>query len=257
MKKIFLTILTAAISATSFAQTNATNWTATDCSGASHTLFDELNSGKIIVFTWVMPCGSCISGAKAAYNAVQTFAASHPGKVVFYLADDLGDDNCAALTSWINTNSIGNTSNMTVFGNSGIAINENNFGGSGMPHTVVMGGTDHKIYYNKKNAATNDQSGIESAVNSAISAVGIQQVNSDMQFAISPNPVTDVVSIATKTGVSKVVITSLTGTAMREESYNGSKTNVSISLNGLAAGVYTITVTDRDGQTGIRKIVKE
>lgn len=124
MKKsiVTLALLVSGSLATS-AQTTATDFTATDCSGNVHTLFSDLNSGKIVVMVWVMPCGSCISDAKAAYDAVQTFATSHPGKVLYYLADDFGDSNCATLTSWANSYGIG-AANRAIFSNSGNTIDE-------------------------------------------------------------------------------------------------------------------------------------
>src|ERR1043165_5686641 len=86
------------------AQTTATNFTATDCNATSHTLFTELDAGKIVVLVWVMPCAACISDAKAAFDAVGSFASSNPGKVVFYLSDDIGDAGCSTLNSWASTN---------------------------------------------------------------------------------------------------------------------------------------------------------
>jgi len=83
------------------AQTNASNWTATDCSGSTHTLFTELDNRKIVVMAWVMPCASCIDGAKAAYNAVQAFNATSAGSAVLYVIDDMGDNDCVSLNNWV------------------------------------------------------------------------------------------------------------------------------------------------------------
>ena len=113
------------------------------------------------------------------------------------------------MNTWITSNSIGTLSNMTVFSNSGNVIKESDFGGSGMPHVVVMGGTDHKIYYNKKNSATNDLSGITAAVNSALKATGISNITNNISFSASPNPATNTISINYPKAVKSISITAL------------------------------------------------
>ncbi len=259
MKKLLITasLLLATFGMTN-AQTTATNFTAQDCSSTNRTLFTELNNGKIVVLVWVMPCGSCINGAKAAYNAAQSFATSNPGKVLYYLADDLGDATCSDLSTWITSNSIGNVSNMTLFSNAGNVIKESDFGGTGMPHVVVVGGTDHKIYYNKKNNATNDQAGITTAISSAISGTtGISSVTNEVKFSVSPNPANETMTITSTKAIEKIVVLSLTGQVMKEETFANGKVNPSIALSGISAGIYTVKVTDISGKSGIQKIVKE
>lgn len=257
MKKIFISAILAVAATSLNAQTTATNWTAQDCNGTSHTLFNELDNGKVIVFVWVMPCNSCVLGAKAAYNAAQSFATSNPGKVVYYLSDDLGDDNCSALNTWISANNIGNTANMTVFGNSGNTINESDFGGSGMPHVIVMGGTDHKIYYNQRNSAANDQTGIQAAINNAIGALNIAEAKPVFSFGIAPNPAKDVVMVKAQKAITGIIITSVDGRVVKKVDYSNAKTNPSININGVPAGTYVIKATDVDGATGVNKLVVE
>lgn len=256
MKKIF-TAAALLIAAIANAQTTATNWTATDCNSQSHTLFNDLDNGKIVVMVWVMPCGSCISGATAAYNAAQSFATSNPGKVIYYLADDLGDITCASLTSWITSNSIGSLSNMSVFDNAGNVIKESDFGGSGMPHVVVMGGTDHKIYFNKKAGATNDQAGITTAINSAITATNVNSVNAQNSFTISPNPVTDHIQVQSATAIKKVVITAANGQIIRTVSLAANTYNTSVAMDNVPAGIYMVQLTDAADKVTTQKIIKQ
>jgi hypothetical protein len=257
MKKI-LSSVALILSATAFvnAQTTATNWTAPDCSSTSHTLFNELDNGKVIVFVWVMPCGSCINPAKTAYTAVQSFATSNPGKVLYYLADDLGDASCATLSSWVTSNNIGSTSNMTIFSNAGNLISESNFGGTGMPHIVVMGGPNHQIFFNKLNSAANDAAGITTAINSAIAVTGINDLN-NIKFSVVPNPTTESFKINYSKELSKLSVISVTGQVIKEHSFSQGVMNPTIILNGIPAGVYSVKVTDVAGQTGIQKIIKD
>lgn len=258
MKKVIFTItlLLASLGVTT-AQTTATNFTAQDCNSVNHTLFNTLDSGKVVVMVWVMPCGSCVNGAKAAYNAAQSFATRKPGKVLYYIADDMGDASCSTLNTWITSNSIGSLANMTVFSNAGNVINENDFGGTGMPHVVVMGGTNHKIYYNTKNAATNDQVGITKAIDSVFAGLNVASLENNSRFSVSPNPVTTSFTINHSEPVKNITVTSVTGQLVKEETFSKGKMNPVINITGITAGVYTVKVTDANGQTGIQKIVKE
>jgi hypothetical protein len=88
MKKLILVFLVALFSYVANGQT-ATNFTCNDCTGVSHTLFDELDAGNVIVLCWVMPCGSCIGPTLTTYNVVQSFATSHPGRVKLYITYQL------------------------------------------------------------------------------------------------------------------------------------------------------------------------
>lgn len=252
MKKIFTSIALMLAAAISNAQTTATNFTATDCNGNSHTLFSELDSGKIIVLAWVMPCGMCVTGGDAAYNAVQTFATSNPGKVRYYLIDDAGNTSCSSLTSWATSNGI--PSPTAIFGNSGNIINESNYGGSGMPHIVVVGGTNHKIYFNEKSGSG---SGTQAAIQSAINAVGVKEVTNQITFSISPNPATNTFEVNYGKTISKIAILNISGQAVDEEVYTNGSVNPTVDLSKIAKGIYTVRVTDVDGNIGTQKLVKE
>ncbi len=195
MKKIYISLLTCLLPAiSSLAQTTATDFTATDCSSVSHNLFTELNAGKVVVLVWVDPCAACISDGIASYNAVQSFAASNPGKVLFWFSDDIGNTPCSSLSSWASTNSIG-PANMTTFGNVGVPIDEANYGGTGMPHVVVMGGSNHHIYYNQRNGS-NDGVAISNAITQALASTGVGTVtNKKSGLELYPNPCNGTINI--------------------------------------------------------------
>lgn len=176
-----------------YSQTNGTDFTATDCNGISHNLFSELNNGKVVVLVWVMPCGTCISDAIGAYDATKYFSTNYPGKVIYYLVDDFGNTNCSSLSSWASKNGIG--TDISIFSNAGIPISENAYGGSGMPHVVVLGGTDHKIFLNLKNGANNEiaiQNAIAEALNLTASSETSKEINN---IVLAPNIVKDKLNI--------------------------------------------------------------
>src|SRR5258705_1758845 len=102
MKKQLLTIILVVCSLFSFGQ--AVNFTCNDCSSTAHNLFTELDAGKVVVLDFIMPCSACIAPSLTAYNIVQSYASSNPGRVLDYLSDDVGTTSCTSLNSWANTN---------------------------------------------------------------------------------------------------------------------------------------------------------
>jgi len=167
-----------------FSQT-ATNFTCNDCSGGSHDLFTELDAGKVIVLCWVMPCSACIPASKTTYNVVTSYQTTNPDRVFYYLVDDFGDTPCSSLNSWANTNNISESTYSKRFVNT--AINMTDYGSTGMPKIVVIGGASHTVYYNVNSSviATN----LQTAIDNALAATsGIENNNSDL-FNVSLSPV--------------------------------------------------------------------
>lgn len=187
MKKLLLITSVLMIGAQVAQAQTATNFNCNDCSGTNHDLFSELNSGKVVVISWVMPCSSCIGPSLAAYNEVQSYA--NPN-VVFYLADDAANTSCTSLTSWANTN--GMTSCNAKFSNS--AVVESAYGPGGMPKIVVLGGASHTVYYNQNGGAIS-QTDIHNAIEAAITAnaAGVKENHdvNNFQLSLFPNPVKD------------------------------------------------------------------
>jgi len=183
MKKLTLFIFLSFISISIvFAQ--ATDFTTDDCNGMSHQLFSELDAGNVIVIAWVMPCGPCATDALPAYAAIDSFATSYPGRVHFYMADDYANTTCSSLMSWGNTN---NMPNSTFFSSSD--VNMSGYGTAGMPKVVVLGGSDHTIFYNQNGSLINFN-GAQSAISDALAAplVITEQQNSKLELISFPNP---------------------------------------------------------------------
>lgn len=183
MKKLyfFAAILSCCLG---FSQT-ASNFNCNDCSNNNHDLFADLDAGKVVVIIWVMPCVTCINGALTAQTEVQNALLTHPGRVLYYVADDNGNTNCTTLTNWANANGV----------TDGIIISDTKvsmapYGIAGMPKIIVIGGTDHKVFYNQ-NAPSITETGIKDAIASALSAVPtalIEPQKNDFSVKIYPNP---------------------------------------------------------------------
>jgi hypothetical protein len=222
MKKVLSLIsLTVLFSSLSFAQT-ATNFNCNDCASINHDLFSELDAGKIIVLTWVMPCSACIAPSLTASTTVQGYASSNPGVVKFYLADDYANTICSSLTGWATTNGLVTNA---VFSDASIDMLD--YGTAGMPKTVVLGGTSHTVYYNQN--GSNVMADLQTAINSALTA-GISEVNKNsvLGLKVFPNPVKN-------TGTLYYTLTASENVSMEIIDHLGQQVS-SVSIGKQAAG---------------------
>ena len=244
MKKYILkSLLVLFVANVSFAQT-ATDFTTNDCNGISHQLFTDLDAGNVIVIAWVMPCGPCETYSLPAYSAVQTFATSHPGRVHFYIADDFGTTACATLSNFANNMPVS-----TIFSSSD--VNMSDYGVYGMPKVVVLGGTDHTVYYNQNDSHITF-SGAQSAISDALSApLGIEQSVSN-KFAISsyPNPVNNVLNVThpnIQATIINFTIVDILGKVVlsieENSSYSTEKSIRSINVSTLKNGNYFLKIS--------------
>lgn len=191
MKKSILIILAIFFNGLfTIAQTTATDFTVTPCGGSIPLhLFAELDAGKVIVLAMVDPCSSCIGPSKSALTVVNSYATSNPGKVVYYLTDDVGNTPCTTLTSWGTTNGITGVPTLT-----SSSITQLNYGGAAMPKIVVLSGSNHKIYFSQDNGL--NSANLSAAINLAIAKTGIsEQQYADFQMSVFPNPANEKLSV--------------------------------------------------------------
>jgi len=251
MKKTLMIIL-AILTTLGFAhaQTTATNFTTNDCNGDPHNLFDSLDVGNVIVIAWVMPCLTCATYGLPAYSAVQTFATSHPGRVHFYMADDFGTTACATINNWATSN---NMPLSTTFSSSDISMSD--YGTNGMPKVVVLGGSDHHIYYNKNDDKINFP-GVQTAINDALSApLGIEQMGgNNFQLSSYPNPVNNILNVSYTKDQSETItfsIIDLLGKIVIQEK----ELTTSIDVSSLNNGNYFLKVTSETSSESIPFVV--
>lgn len=243
MKKILLSFLTLLVTSGMFSQT-ATNFHAYDCAGTDHDLFNELDAGKVVVICWVMPCAGCIGPALSGYTEVQNYDSSHPGRVLFYIADDYSNTSCSSVTTWAATNGMSGAD--AIF--SIPALDMDDYGGPGMPKTVVLGGTSHTIFFNENN--TLNVSNLNNAINAALTT-GIQEsATQDLQMSVSPNPSSGNgtnlrYSLTTNENVG-LVIYNMLGAKVKEFSFEKQIAGIhetKLSLEALNNGIYFMKLT--------------
>ncbi|MCF8370512.1 MAG: T9SS type A sorting domain-containing protein [Bacteroidales bacterium] len=191
MKRFILLVLSVLYTSLTFSQTVASDFSADDCNGISHSLYTEMDEGKVIVIAWVMPCFSCLAPALAAYTAVENFESSHPGQVKYYLVDDYANTSCSSLSSWANSNGLGESDAII----SSSSVNMSDYGIPGMPKIIVVGCSGHKVYYNMNYTAN----GIETAISEALSDcnfVSINDFDNSFNFSLFPNPSQDIITVS-------------------------------------------------------------
>ena len=251
MKTILLSTAFVLLSFCSSGQTTATNFTATDCNGVSHNLFNELDSGNVIILVWVMPCGGCVSAAQTASEIAESYAVSMPGRVRAYIADDYADASCATLNGWLNNNNI---DRVTSF--SDAAIDMSDYGADGMPKVVVLGGGySHGVYYNRDNQFANDSIDMHAAVDSALAdaTVIIGPVVPHMQFVLYPNPATDHAEMYVNSITPEelnIRIVNANGQLVQSFSYTTStgENLIRINIAEFAAGSYFVKLNPASGE---------
>lgn len=241
MKKIFFLLLAGFTFTNGSSQTTATNFTGNDCAGNPHDFFAELDAGKVIVLDWVMPCATCIGPSISAYNIAQGYQSSHPGRVLFYMVDDYANTSCSSLNGWATTNSMPNSVRFV-----NAAIDMLDYGSTGMPKIVVLGGTSHTIFYNANNSI--NTSTLTSAINSALAATtGIGENDNNIgSVALFPNPADSKTWISyslTNNSDVKADIYNLVGEKITSVSYGKQSTGpntISIDCSELSSGTYFV-----------------
>ncbi|MFZ4402114.1 MAG: T9SS type A sorting domain-containing protein [Bacteroidales bacterium] len=245
MKKIIFIIATVISSVLVTAQI-APNFNSNDCNGTNYDLYAQLDAGKVIVVCWVMPCSSCISGAKTSYNVVQSFQTSNPNKVFYYLCDDYGDTPCASINSWANSNSIPASASSLRFSNS--AISMSNYGSIGMPKITVIGGSSHSIFYNVNGTVVGTE--LQTAISNALNANGVEENdNITSEIKIFSNPVNSNLNLSFSIEIQSLVTIEMYDILGKKvysnaEKFNKGLNKMDINTNKLNNGIYFIKLSD-------------
>ena len=250
MKAIILIFVSQLFIGSLWAQT-AVNFNCNDCAGANHDLFSELDSGKVVLLCWVMPCGSCIGPSLTASNVVASFDSTYPGMVRMYLVDDYANTSCASLISW--NAGVGIKNNATFSHGS---IKMLNYGSEGMPKIVVVAGTDRRVFFNANNSVNGFvlQDSIQSALEHVI--LDIREPKGLVSgLRVFPNPAVETIQamfhLQRATDV-KITLTDLAGRTLYSIHYDGlapGEHSFPIETKQLNKGSYLLRVDDGSGET--------
>ena len=248
MKNIITGIMFCFFASFAIAQT-ATDFTANDCNGNSHHFFSELDSGKIIVLCWVMPCGSCTGPALTTYNVVQSYQVSYPDKVYYYLVDDYANTVCASLNTWANSSGIAQSTWSIRFCNSAIKMTD--YGANAMPKIVVVGSSNHTVFFTANN--TIDSESLQNGINAALASVGIEEVsNAISALLVSPNPAENTAEISFALADASNLtldIYNLNGQKVEEQElgfYEPSTHRIKLNVAHYATGMYIVRLNSEN-----------
>lgn len=237
-----------------FGQTTATDFTVNDCSGTSHHLFGELDAGKVVVIAFVDPCASCIAPSGTALGIVQSYASSNPGRVIYYLADDLANTSCSTLTSWGNTNGI---TGVPVFSTTAVSMND--YGSPAMPKIVVLAGPNHAVMFKQDNGL--NSTNFTNAINQGLVAGITEMDNADMNLNVYPAPATEFINVNFNLKENNKVrfdIYNVVGEVVKSVDFDNTsagnnKTKISVEL--LSSGIYFLKLTSGKSSDVIKFIV--
>lgn len=237
-------------SANYYSQSTATDFTSIDCDGNTHHLFSELENGKVIVIAWVMPCLPCGIPATSAYESVLSYQSSHPDRVKFYLVDDYANTSCDDLKAWATNNSMGSC---TTFSDPEIDMTD--YGPTGMPKIVVLGGENHEVFYNKNNS--NAAQGVASAIDQALSTTSINNRDNNIEVTFSPNPTSSVLNITYELNLASIInmdIFNMLGQKIDSDQINPRLFSGNYQLNTslFYEGTYFINISAK----GFSKVIK-
>jgi hypothetical protein len=250
MKRIGLLITGCMLSLASFGQTNATDASPVDCNGVTHNLFTDLDAGKIIVIGWTMPCATCAAPLLEVHNAVLNYLPTNPGVVEYWLTDDFANTNCSSIQGWAATNGINNA----IFFSSA-ELDMFDYGTTGMPKVVVVGCSDHKVYYNRNDNPTGAgvTGGVDQALLDIASACALGQKdleNAKFGLECFPNPASSKLNVTfTHESSDNLMIevynisVALFKTMALEKS-NSKKQEIQVNVEELIPGLYFLKLVD-------------
>jgi SprB repeat/Secretion system C-terminal sorting domain len=252
MKKffIFLLVLTAfRLTAQLPNGSTAPNWTMSDISGTSHTLYNYLNNGKVVVMdfsaAWCSNCwGYHNSGAlKNFQNAWGPATQNYKAQVFFIEAEANNTTGClygnagggTPFQACTGGSSTGNWVANTPYPIIDNASQNTPYQIVGFPRILMVCPTDKKVYnVGKLNQAELEAKALEHC---GVSLVAVAPIN---------YTVTQQKNIDCNGATTGAITLNVTGGAT-PYTYAWSNSKTTAAINNLAAGTYTCTITDNNG----------
>ena len=256
MKRTLLLSLSILFALATFSQTTATDFTVEDCSGNTVNLFSQLDEGKVVVIAWVMPWAACIGPALESYQVVQTYVTSNPGQVLYYMADDYANTACSSIKAWANNNSMGDAD--AYFSDAEVSMSD--YGTPGMPKVIVVGCSEHKVYYNKNYTASGigeaiDEALLEcNAINTSVAEIG----NNSFNINLFPNPAQNIVNVSYEMKESSLVTIDVinmmgeTAQMVSNSVQNAGTNELQFDTEPLKDGLYLLRIQSNKGSQVVK-----
>ncbi len=250
MKKFYALITTLVLlSAQSFAQDVAMDFTRTSCNGTEHHLFDDLEDGNVVVLEFVMlNCAPCIVATNALKTLTAPYETTHPGRVRIYTFAYLDLYTCDQIMAWANVNSF--SQEVFSMGEEQVTY----YGGMGMPTIVILGNNSHKVYYKTAGYVPSLDTQITGAIDLALSesTLGLEEGIRDLNFKVYPSLFTDklILESGVLEGEYTAEIYNSVGHKIQSLTVNTNE-RVTLTTSDYAAGIYFLRLRPLTANTSV------
>lgn len=257
MKQIFTFILAVALFGLVRAQTpltTASDFTATDVHGTSHTLFSYLNSGKyVLIDFFYTTCGPCQVAAPQANDSYENFGCNTSG--VIFLGIDYGDSD-AEVIAFDNTYG---AHYPCISGDAGGTAICGTYGITAYPTFILIAPdkniVEQDIWPFSTSICNTTIAGY--GVGTASCPTGIFDYSQNIITGLYPNPASDQTMftfMAEQNALYKVTVFSMSGQPVLEQQMNEINSqgeySYSIPVGELAAGSYYIVLSSDNRPCG-------
>lgn len=235
-------------------QETAMDFSQADCAGTPHNLYAELDAGKVVILEFVMlNCAPCITGTKALEKIRSPYQDQYPGRVVLYSMGFLNLYTCAQMSTWQTNNSF--THEVFTGGEQQVAY----YGGMGMPTIVILGSSDHKVYFKSSGYTPALDGQINAAIDSALkyNPLGIREKPDHQYFNVYPTVSSGVFNFNIETGSESVIsIFNITGNEVMSIPVNNIG-SIPVDAKNLPAGLYVARLKTANAYSKGVKLIKQ
>lgn len=230
------------------------NWTKTDCNGNSHTLYNYLDSNKVVAMIFGMGCSSCTDAAGFFASLRSQYMISHPGRFKAFYMDFFSGNTCANNVNPIIGNSL--DAGFDSCANELAAYTS----ASPMTYVAIVGGSSHSIIYSIKKYIFDysDSVNIKTSIDNFFNSVGlIKRDAPEHHTSVYPNPTHDKITI--NSGGEEITSYSVYDCKGRlvKEILGMECAETSFSLAGFNPGEYNLLIKFKSGRKEEQKIIKQ
>jgi thiol-disulfide isomerase/thioredoxin len=231
-------------------QTTAMDFTMSDCLGNTHHLFQEMDSGRVIVLEFFMThCDPCVEAGDKLSGMFLDLVKSYPKKLSFYQFGFSDEYTCTDITNWVNDHNFSFTSVPFDSGDAQVKY----YGGFGMPTVVVVGGTKHQVIFSSVGFANKDTNDVSLAIHNFFAGkLNLSSLEpSSREINIYPNPASNEIiflnPLVNKNN-SVINIADALGRILFHQVIYSSSTTIHIPIAHFSEGIYTLKCQSDEGE---------
>lgn len=250
-----LFISTVFLSLAGFSQP-AFDWTKTDCSSTSHTLFSYLDNEEVVIMEFVMGCSSCTDAATYLLQTRDKYAVSNPGKVqVFYMDYWTGNDCAADVIPAAAPYAFD-----AVFDHCQPELSAY-MTGSPMPAVIIAAGSNHQVIYQQNSFMPADTLAMETAITNFFATISVEENTLVDNVRLFPNPATGVVCLNfdnQKNGKFSASVYDLSGRKVKTLDLGDliiGTHKIRLNTDELSRGSYVLSLTSERGTLNLKLLL--